>query len=95
MDKPKTWTLEIKPKALKGLERIDPISRARIRAFLDDRILTSSNPRSLGQAMKGEWKEFWRYRVGDYRVVCDINDHTVTVLVVDVGHRSSIYDRRS
>lgn len=70
---------------------MDPPTRKRIRVFLEDRVASLSNPRDIGDPLKGELAGLWRYRVGDYRLICDIQDERVTVLVVRIGHRRQIY----
>ena len=65
---------------------------ARIISFLEERLATHENPRELGDALKGHaLGGYWRYRVGDYRVICDIQDRRLVVLVIDIGHRSKVY----
>jgi mRNA interferase RelE/StbE len=64
----------------------------RITAFLRERIASLDNPRNLGHALQGsEVGHLWRYRVGDYRIVCEIQDAKLIVLVVHVGHRREVY----
>jgi len=58
---------------------------------MDERISGTENPRSTGKALAGPLGELWRYRVGDYRVICDIQDNALRVLVVQVGHRRGVY----
>jgi mRNA interferase RelE/StbE len=59
--------------------------------FLQERLLASPDPRTLGKALAGEMQGLWRYRIGDYRLICRIDDQTVTILVLEVGHRREIY----
>jgi mRNA interferase RelE/StbE len=74
------------------MERLDPMVRRRIRAFLSERIALLDNPRSLGEALQGaRLGGLWRYRVGDYRVLVEIQDAKITVLVVGIGHRGEVY----
>jgi len=61
-------------------------------AFLDERIQGSEDPRQFGKALRGDLGEFWRYRVGDFRILCQINDGELVVLVVKVEHRREICD---
>ena len=63
----------------------------RILSFLYERLAKVDKPRSLGKALKGPLGDFWKYRVGDYRVVCDIQDREIMILVVRVRHRSKVY----
>jgi mRNA interferase RelE/StbE len=74
------------------MRKIDPQTRQRIRAFLQERVAALDNPRQTGAALQGsELGNYWRYRVGDYRIICDIQDHKLVVLVVEIGHRREIY----
>lgn len=86
------WQIEFEPAARKELEHLDrPVAR-RIVRFLRERIAEGSDPRALGQALKGErFGEFWKYRVGDYHVIARIEDTWLLVLVVRIGHRSAVY----
>jgi mRNA interferase RelE/StbE len=86
------WKIEFAPDAAKELGKLDSVVARRINSFLKDRIAPSENPRSFGEALKGSrLGEFWKYRVGDYRIVCNIEDTTITVQVVRIGHRREIY----
>lgn len=88
------WTVELSELARKHLRQLDPPEARRILRFLEERIATAADPRLLGQALKGsELGQLWRYRIGDYRVIADIDDGRVTVLVVRIGHRGDIYRR--
>jgi mRNA interferase RelE/StbE len=58
---------------------------------MDERVATKDDPRALGKALKGPLGDLWRYRVGDYRVICDIQDKVLTVLVLRVGNRRDVY----
>ena len=59
--------------------------------FMDQRVATLGNPRLIGHSLTGPWRGYWRYRVGDYRVICDIQDASLVVLVVVVGGRDEVY----
>ncbi len=86
------WTIEFQEKPLKQLEKLGKVNATRIISFLTDRIAGEENPRRNGQALQGsELGQFWRYRVGDYRIICDIQDRKLVVLVIDIGHRREIY----
>jgi len=74
------------------LSRFAKRDAARIISFLEERLATHENPRELGDALKGHaLGGYWRYRVGDYRVICDIQDRRLVVLVIDIGHSSKVY----
>ncbi|MBD5780983.1 type II toxin-antitoxin system RelE/ParE family toxin [Pelagicoccus sp. NFK12] len=87
-----SWDYRITDWAIKQLRKLGPEASRRVIAFLDERIKDSADPRQFGKALRGELGEFWRYRVGDYRVLCRIEDGEFVVLVVKVGHRSDVYD---
>jgi mRNA interferase RelE/StbE len=86
------WTIEFDAGAKKDLSRLDPHIARRITAFLRECIASLENPRSMGQALQGSTLgTFWRYRVGDYRVVCDLQDDKILVLVLRIAHRREVY----
>lgn len=58
---------------------------------MDARVLEHDDPRALGRALKGELGDLWRYRVGNIRIICDIQDNVLTILVVEMGHRKDVY----
>ena len=77
--------------AKKSLEKLDRNIQKRILEFLFD-LETLENPRVKGKSLKGELKEYWRYRVGDYRILSKIIDNELIILVIDIGHRKDIYN---
>lgn len=86
------WRIEFHPGAEKELSKLDRQAARRIVHFLRDRVAALEDPRSLGEALKGpEVGRFWKYRAGDYRLICDIQDERITILVARVGHRRDIY----
>lgn len=86
------WTIELRAKAEKQLDKLNRKDADRIITFLEQRLATHDNPRSLGEPLHGNLLgAYWRYRVGDYRIICDIQDGKLIVLVVEIGHRSSVY----
>ncbi len=86
------WRIEFEAHAARELARLDKPTAQRITRFLRERLAPLADPRSLGEALKGaELGPFWKYRVGDYRLIASIEDCTVTVLVVRVGHRREVY----
>jgi mRNA interferase RelE/StbE len=85
------WTIEINRPASADLKNLDrPVAR-RVVQFLRERIAPAKDPRLQGKALRGEVAGLWRCRVGDYRIVCHIEDKNATILVVAVGHRRQIY----
>lgn len=86
------WKIELDPAAVKELGKIDPQAARRIVKFLQERVSLLDDPRSLGEALKGSaLGEFWKYRVGDYRIISSIQDSVVTILVVRIGNRRDVY----
>ena len=85
------WTLTFAPEALKDLKKIDKASARRIVATLEERIASRDDPRMIGAALKGEHAGYWRWRIGDYRVIARVDDEKITILVVRVGHRRDVY----
>jgi mRNA interferase RelE/StbE len=63
----------------------------RILSWVDDRLLGCPNPRLWGAALVGGFSGFWKYRMGDYRLVCEIKDEQLTILIIDVGNRKEVY----
>ena len=85
------WRIDFSPEAEKQLARIDRPFAQRIVTFLRERIASAEDPRRLGKPLKGVLREFWRYRIGDYRIVTRIEDDRVLVLVVRIAHRREVY----
>ena len=86
------WRIEFQRNAVKQLGKLTKSDANRIVSFLTDRVAQDDNPRRAGAALQvSELGNFWRYRVGDYRIICDIQDHKLVVLVVEIGHRREIY----
>ena len=85
------WTIDYTDTAKGQIRKLDKPTARRIIDFMDERIAGAENPRSTGKALSGPLGGFWRYRVGDCRVICDIQDGALRVLVVQVGRRREIY----
>lgn len=85
------WTIEYLPAALKALAKLDRQAADRITRYLDQRVASLDNPRDLGQALTGPLGGLWRYRVGDHRVICEIRDRALVILVVRIGDRKEVY----
>lgn len=83
------WQIKFSSEAEKQIRTIDRNSSLKIQKYLKERV--SPNPTIFGKALSANLKGLWRYRIGDYRVVCDILENELIVLVVKVGHRSKIY----
>lgn len=85
------WKIEFLPEAAKELKKLGRSEAARIIKTLEERIATQDDPRTLGSALTGDHGGYWRWRIGDYRVVAKIEDERVLILVVRVGHRRQVY----
>jgi mRNA interferase RelE/StbE len=86
------WRIRLSDTAEKQLSKLDRKVAKRIYDFLRDRIAKLDDPRDLGEALKGSnLGEFWRYRVGDYRIITSIEDDVLTILVIAIGNRKDIY----
>jgi len=86
------WTIELTDAAVRQLERLDKSTARRIWRFLHERLPALDNPRSIGQALHGQrLGEFWKYRVGDYRLITRIEDDCLLLLVIKIGHRRDVY----
>jgi mRNA interferase RelE/StbE len=86
------WRIEFADSAARQLRKLDSAVARRITAFLRDRIVPENDPRTLGAALKGdELGQFWKYRVGDYRIIAEIHDGEVRISGVRLGHRRDVY----
>lgn len=85
------WRIIFDPKAEKEFFKLDISIQRQIQQFLRKNIASSCNPRQFGKALTGKLSHFWRYRIGDYRLLCSLEDHDFTVLIIKVGHRREIY----
>lgn len=75
----------------KDFDKLDKPIKQKIISFFEERILVSPNPRSLGKRLQGSLKEFWSYRIGDYRVLTLIQDEEFTILAIRIAHRRHVY----
>ncbi|EPI2108212.1 type II toxin-antitoxin system RelE family toxin [Providencia rettgeri] len=86
------WKINYSERALKSLRKMDKQNARRIVDFMDLRISALDDPRQSGKPLKGELGEFWRYRVGDYRILCEIRDDELIIIAATIGHRKEVYD---
>jgi mRNA interferase RelE/StbE len=87
------WNIEFDPAARRELEKLDKSVSGRILRFLHERVAKLDDPRTIGERLKGPLREFWKYRVGDYRLICSLKEDQLVVIVVHVGHRRDVYKR--
>ena len=85
------WRIELSGDARKQLQKLGRPEAKRIIQFLHHRVEPLDDPRQLGKALKGPFTELWGYRVGHYRLICELRDEVLVVLVLRVGHRSRVY----
>jgi mRNA interferase RelE/StbE len=87
------WTIEFDADARRELEKLDKPVSDRILKFLRERVAPLNDPRTIGERLQGPLRQYWKYRVGDYRLICSIKDDQLVVIVVHVGRRREIYER--
>jgi mRNA interferase RelE/StbE len=87
-----TWQLETSRQADKDLGQLDKPIKQRILNYFENRVLPNGNPRQFGKVLTGRLSGYWFYRVGDYRIIADIQDHRFTILAISIDHRRQIYD---
>jgi len=87
-----SWVYRFDERALKELKKLGHQAQRDIIAYLDERVAGDADPRRFGKGLKADLVGLWRYRVGDYRILCQIKDRELIVLVVAVGHRRDVYE---
>ena len=91
MDRHTKYSVDYTDKANKAFSKLDAFDRKTILAWIDSKLQGCSDPRRFGGGLTGNRAHQWRYRIGDFRVIADIQDDKVLILIVDVGHRKKIY----
>lgn len=87
-----TWTIDYTRAARRQINKIPRNVRRRVEDYMDERVAPLDNPRMMGRLLvSGRWEGFWRYRVGNYRVICDIHDESRRVTIAMVGRRDEVY----
>ena len=87
----KNYSVEYTAQAEKELSKLDEQTSAIIYKWIEKNLEGCENPRQYGKALHGNLREKWRYRVGDYRIISEIQDEKIVILIVDVAHRSKVY----
>ncbi len=87
------WKILYRQQSLKFVKKLDNKSQENIQNYIE-KISETKNPEDFGKPLTGNLKGFWRYRVGDYRIICEIRKKELIVLVIDIGHRSKIYKEK-
>lgn len=86
-----SWRIEFTPQAAEALRKLDRPSRQKVVGYLDVLLDHGSSPRDRGKGLTANLSGFWRYRIGDLRLICKILDQELIVLVVEIGHRYRVY----
>ncbi len=86
------WNLEISSRAQQQLDKLDRTTARRISKFLYERVGRLNDPRQIGEPLQGTLVGLWRYRVGNYRIICTLEHDRLVVLVLRIGHRREIYN---
>ena len=87
-----SYRVEYTDKALKSLKKLDKSVLVVIKAWIDKNLVGTADPRIHGKGLTANRSGQWRYRVGDYRILAEIEDEKLVILVIEVGHRSRVYD---
>lgn len=78
-------------KAVKSLSKIDKRQQRMIVSWIEKNLQNATNPKQHGKVLKGQFKDYWRYRVGNYRILADIDQDEIKIIIVNIGHRKDIY----
>jgi len=85
------YELKYEARAVKQIKKLDSATRKLIKSWIEKNLLNTDNPRQHGKVLTGSLSQYWRYRVGDYRILAEINDAEIIIIIVEVGHRRDIY----
>lgn len=86
------WKIEYDQRARQGFKKLDPQTKKLIQEYIDTRIAGGGDPREFGKPLRGNKSGLWRYRVDKYRILCQIRDEVMVVLVIQVGKRDRVYE---
>lgn len=87
-----TYSVNYSKSAVKDLKKLDSQTRKLILSWIEKNLVNCSNPRAHGKALKGNRQDEWRYRIGNYRIIANIQDDNILIFVLKVGHRREIYE---
>ena len=85
------YNVEYSKTAMNTIKKMDSSTSNLIRTWIEKNLMNTENPRIKGKVLTGDLKGLWRYRVGDYRILAEIQDTKIVILILDIGHRSKIY----
>ncbi len=86
------WVYQFEDRALRELKRLSRTDQERVLRYLKQRVIASGDPKAFGKALRNQFAGLWRYRIGDVRMICRLEDDRLVVLVVKVGHRRNVYE---
>ncbi len=87
------YDVKYEKKAVKQIQKLDPSVQRLIKTWIEKNLIGTTNPRQHGKGLMGNKSDYWRYRVGDYRILAEIRDAEVIIIIVEVGHRREIYKK--
>ena len=85
------YDVEYSKTAMNTIKKMDSSTSKLIRTWIEKNLINTENPRIKGKALTGDFKGLWSYRIGDYRILAEIQDDKIVILILDIGHRSKIY----
>ena len=88
------WTVKFSTRAVKSLKRIDRPNQELIFKFMTEKVVKHPDPISLAKKLSGNLGDFYRFRLGDYRIVCEVQNQELIILILQIGHRQNIYQRK-
>ncbi len=86
-----TYSIEVTSRFEREFKKLDRYTKLMINAWIEKNLLDCENPRALGKALTANRRGLWRYRIGDYRLICHIEDKKLIILALSIGHRSEVY----
>lgn len=87
-----SYSVEYTPRFAKEFKKLDKYTQKLIKAWINKNLVGTDNPRQHGKGLTSNRSGQWRYRIGDYRLICEIKDNELVILALTIGHRSEIYD---
>lgn len=90
----RNYTVKYDKKFIKQIQKMDKSVALLIKRWIEKNIVNTDNPRLHGKSLAGNLSNYWRYRIGDYRLICEINDNELIIIALSVGHRREIYSKK-
>jgi len=89
---PKKWSIKFSPEFEKEWDKTDPSVQRKVLHFFTERLKTTDHPKFFAKPLSGNLRNFWRFRIGDYRVICNFQEPEKVIYLLRIAHRSEIYD---